>query len=184
MRRYFYVDTENLGSDNWLPYFDNVTKQDTVIFMVSEKSGKISVSDAVSKMTKLCSICEVECVSVQNGKSNALDFCLVAVLGTYVQRAAKSEHVIISKDRGYDAVVDMFEERGIKVTRRGSHKNLVSMVSALKLADMPEDFQTEWERTLKRLERRKTSMPKNQYDSIVNSEYQKLKDKFRLESSV
>lgn len=183
MRRYFYVDTENLGPAEWLPYFDDMSKQDTVILMVSEKSGKLSIDDAVKKVTRLCNRCNVECVDVHNGKQNALDFCLVAVLGTYVQRALKSEHIIISKDRGYDAVVDMFIERGIKVIRRGSYHNLIDMSSALKLKDMPEDFQSAWESTLRRLEKRKSSIPKHQYDSIVNSEYQKLKERFSLENN-
>lgn len=180
MRRYFYVDTENLGTADWLPYFDHVRKQDTVIFMVSEKSGKVTVSDAVNKIAKLCNMCDVECITVQNGTANAMDFCLVAVLGTYVQRAAKSEHIVISKDRGYDAVVSMFNEKGIKVTRRGSCKNLINICDSTKLADMPEDFQRDWEKTLKRLEKKKPTVAKHSYDKLVNEEYNKLKNKFSL----
>ena len=55
---------------------------------------------------------------------NALDFVLVSVLGQYIYRAPKSAHVILSADKGYDAVIKFYKNKGCNVQRYSFAKDI------------------------------------------------------------
>lgn len=188
MRKYFYVDTENLGYAEWLPHFEGVTKQDTIILMVSEKSGRVPIMEVANTLVPLFKECIVKRINIQTGEQNAMDFCLVATLGQHVQRAPKSKHILLSQDKGYDAVVKMFNEQGISVSRFGSYQNIVEirrdLYKGMSVKDMPLEFQRKWEARKKALELQKKKMSKVDYDRLLQVELKKLQDSFYVQEEM
>lgn len=49
--------------------------------------------------------------------TNALDFQLVSFMGTLICKAPKSEYIIVSDDKGYDACVSFWASRGVMISR-------------------------------------------------------------------
>lgn len=179
MRRYFYVDTENLNYKEWSQHLVNLTKQDTIVFMVSEKSLSISLIDALEGLMNIYNSCNVEICQCVNGFPNAMDFCLISVFGRFIERAPKSKHIILSEDKGYDAVVEMYSEQGHKVDRCGKDNVVINISQSTKLQDMPNQFKVEWERRKKYLvATKKDKLSRKDLDSLIDKEYRELKNKY------
>lgn len=143
--------------------------------MVSEKSGKLTVKEAICEITELCKKCTVKCIKVHSGASNALDFCLITTVGRYIQRAPKSKHIVLSNDKGYDAVVEMLAEDGLNIVRFDGCKNVVNIRKKYKVEDLPLNLQNEWKSILCRLQNeRKQVLTKEQYSKLVTTEYAKV----------
>lgn len=179
MRKYFYVDTENLNYNEWSQHLVNLSKQDVIIFMVSEHSANLSLKDALIGLMNICESCKIEIYHCNNGLPNAMDFCLVSVFGRFIERAPKSKHIILSDDKGYDSVVEMYSEQGYKVERCGKAQVVINIDMKTKLEDMPFRFKSEWDRRKKYLlTTNKDKMPRKDLDSLINKEYLKLKEKY------
>jgi len=58
-----------------------------------------------------------EFIHCENGTENALDFQLTTYLGFLASKNPKDHLVVISKDKGFDAVIHFWTERGYQVAR-------------------------------------------------------------------
>lgn len=67
---------------------------------------------------------ELETIKCSQGK-NALDFQLVSYLGFFIFSDPNSEYIIVSDDTGYDPVVKMWNNKGVKVRRIGKDKKII-----------------------------------------------------------
>lgn len=121
----YFVDMENVAS-NWGASLEQATKGDQFILFYTKSSPNISIGlmeKLVRKKVKL------ECILCCKG-SNALDFQLATELGYRIHRNHKAEYVIVSKDTGYNAVVDYWKKRGITIKRTSPLDNAAQVVPA------------------------------------------------------
>lgn len=106
--RVYYVDTENI------PYWEmsvNIKKDDFVYFFVTENSRKIT-GDSIKTVLQNKGYYKI--INCKTGK-NALDFQLSTMLGYVLRNNKKKEHIVVSCDSGYAAIVDFWKSRGYKV---------------------------------------------------------------------
>lgn len=110
----YLIDSENIGT-KWISYLDeNIEELDKAFLFYTDASKSISCKE----LSVLFSfIHQLETIHCQNGTANALDFQLVSYLGYLIRMDTKSTYCILSKDKGYDAVVHFWEEKGIHIYR-------------------------------------------------------------------
>ncbi|MCR5205981.1 MAG: hypothetical protein K6E47_13135 [Lachnospiraceae bacterium] len=111
---YFLVDYENIGTEG-LKNLSRLNSGDSIVLFYSDQCRNISleVIDHIIKM-KL----QYSCFKVKNGTKNALDFHLCTYLGYLIkQSGAESSYFIISRDKGYDCLIDYGKELGVDVQR-------------------------------------------------------------------
>lgn len=109
----YLIDSENTGSA-WLGLMKGISKKDKVYIFATEKSSKITYSEAGLLADKWD---QVDVVMVERGTKNALDFQLATYLGYLLRAGRNGEYIIISGDTGYDPVADFWNSRGKKVKR-------------------------------------------------------------------
>lgn len=109
----YLIDSENTGSA-WLGLLKGISKKDKVYIFATEKSSKITYSEAGLLADKWD---QVDVVMVERGTKNALDFQLATYLGYLLRAGRNGEYIIISGDTGYDPVADFWNSRGKKVKR-------------------------------------------------------------------
>lgn len=110
MSTFYYVDYENLH-DSAFGNIEALPKYDKIFILTTSK-----LSAALLKRIQKCS-CGVECINVKNGMHDALDFQLVTYLLLQAANKKKDNYVIVSKDRGFDYVIDIVKDHGIKIKR-------------------------------------------------------------------
>ena len=110
MATYYYVDYENLH-DSAFGNIEALPKYDKIFILTTSK-----LSAVLLKRIQKCR-CGIECINVKNGMHDALDFQLVTYLLLHAAHKKKENYVIISKDRGFDYVIDIVKEHGIKIKR-------------------------------------------------------------------
>ena len=106
--RYFYIDTENRNLSTWVNTLRRLKKTDTVYIIHTQNSAKLPVEASEMFISSPASFVYYEALS---GHANSLDFALVAILSERIQTASKSEHYIISADKGYESAVDYLRHK-------------------------------------------------------------------------
>lgn len=106
--RYFYIDTENRNLNTWVATLKRLKKTDTVFIVYTQNSPKLPIEASELFVESEASFKYYEALA---GHSNALDFALICILAEKVQTASKSEHYIISGDKGYKSAVDYLRQK-------------------------------------------------------------------------
>lgn len=115
MKRIFFIDTENVGL-RWIFLLEKVNKGDKVLIFYTDKSPNVSFFLLNQILT---SKARVECIQCTNGSANALDFQLVTELGRRIKNSRRNpcQFIIVSGDKGFDAVVDYWSFRSYDILR-------------------------------------------------------------------
>lgn len=110
----YFVDSENVN-DNWIDTITEFKKSDEIRVFYTEKSMNVSCENISKIAGGEVNLNWVKCFTGQN----ALDFQLVTDLGFSVAKGSRDTFIIISNDKGYDAVVNYWVIKGINVSRQG-----------------------------------------------------------------
>ncbi len=108
------MDSENVN-DNWIDTITEFKKSDEIRVFYTEKSMNVSCENISKIAGGEVNLNWVKCFTGQN----ALDFQLVTDLGYSVAKGSRDTFIIISNDKGYDAVVNYWVIKGINVSRQG-----------------------------------------------------------------
>ncbi len=112
----YLIDFENVHDDG-LEGIRTLAKEDKVIIFYGIKIKSISFDRHVEIMSTNA---HVEYVKTNKIAKNYLDFQLATYLGFVIGRGEKGPVYIISKDTGYDSIVDYWKCHNIKIDRRNS----------------------------------------------------------------
>lgn len=112
--KHYFIDFENVHSDG-LNGIEAIETGSDVRVLYSDNCKNISL-EVLEKATKnqvVLSACKT-----MVGK-NALDFQLATLLGYVIgsNKENNDEFIIVSKDTGFDAVVEFWKQQNIKITR-------------------------------------------------------------------
>lgn len=112
--KHYFIDFENVHSDG-LNGIETIETGSNVRVLYSDNCKNISL-EVLEKATKnqvVLSACKT-----MVGK-NALDFQLATLLGYVIGSNTEKddEFIIVSKDTGFDAVVEFWKQQNIKITR-------------------------------------------------------------------
>ncbi len=112
-RRYYLIDTENVG-DRWFGLPQKIRKKDRIIIFYTEYHSK-HLEEYLAKQVHNPRIMWLECAA----GNNALDYQLLGVLSYLIAKHPKSAFYIYSNDRDYQSAIEFWQSRGIKVCRKG-----------------------------------------------------------------
>ena len=109
----YLVDYENTGVRG-IAGIEGLRSTDRLIILYGPKTGSVPFEDMV-KMTS--SPAAVEFIRTTKTAKNYLDFQLTTYLGYLVAKKAAEKYYIISRDSGFDSVLDFWQEKGIFIER-------------------------------------------------------------------
>lgn len=113
-KRLFLVDYENV-SDAGVVGVDTLTESDTVIIFYGSKVKSVAYESLIAITSSKASI---EHLKAAKTAKNYLDFQLTTYLGYKLGKESFNEIFVISKDSGFDAVVDFWSEKGYTIKRQ------------------------------------------------------------------
>lgn len=108
---YYLIDYENTG-ENGLDGLTELESNDRVVIFYSENADKMSF-DLHRKLQECRGVIEFR--KIATGKKNALDFQLAAYLGYLMAKEEKGRFFIVSRDLGYEVLLDFWKDRNIKL---------------------------------------------------------------------
>lgn len=111
-RRYYLIDTENVG-DKWSDLPKKARKKDRIITFYTEHHSK-HLEGYLTKQIHNPKILWLECTAGYN----ALDYQLIGVLTYLIAKHPKASFCIYSNDKGYQGTVDFWKDRGIEITQK------------------------------------------------------------------
>ena len=112
----YFVDFENVH-DSGINGVTGLTENDEILIFYSMKSEHMSFDTHVSIMQ---SPAKVKYIKLRRSAKNYLDFQLVTHLGFVIGSGMPGPYYIISKDTGYDSVVDYWKDHGVTILRQPS----------------------------------------------------------------
>jgi hypothetical protein len=104
--RIFFIDFENVHSEG-MTGVDHLTESDEVVIFYSNNADSITF-DILHKLMFCKS--KLSYYKIKRGGKNALDFQLSCYLGFKINKNPEAEFYIISKDNGYDFIIDFWEQ--------------------------------------------------------------------------
>ena len=108
----YLIDYENVN-EGGLNGIEMLSQDDTLIIFYNE-TQKLSI-DIHRLLEK--AVCKKEYVKVNKSAKNYLDFQLSTYLGYLVNKHKDVQFKIISKDTGFDAVINFWKGRQVKIWR-------------------------------------------------------------------
>lgn len=110
----YLIDYENTGVKG-LYGIEKLHEDDLIVVFYGPKTGAVPFDDHVRISS---SVSHVEYIKTSKTAKNYLDFQLTTYLGYLVAHTGIKEYYIVSKDSGYDSVVDFWKARGMAIVRR------------------------------------------------------------------
>nr|MBQ8253671.1 hypothetical protein [Lachnospiraceae bacterium] len=139
----YLIDYENTGVKG-LYGIENLREDDLIVVFYGPKTGAVPFDDHVRISS---AVSHVEYIKTSKTAKNYLDFQLTTYLGYLVAHTGVKEYYVISKDSGYDSVIDFWKSRGIAIVRRENiSAQKPQKISGRKTAASKEQPQNENER--------------------------------------
>ncbi len=110
----YLIDYENTGVKG-LYGIEKLQEDDLIVVFYGPKTGSVPFDDHVRISS---AVSHVEYIKTCKTAKNYLDFQLTTYLGYLVAHTGVKEYYVVSKDSGYDSVVDFWKSRGMTIVRR------------------------------------------------------------------
>ena len=136
----YLIDFENVNEQGLIG-IENLDKADKLLLFYSKNANRISIDNHLKLEEKVSLI---EYIEVNPNGNNALDFQLVTYLGFLVAKNPKNSYTIISKDKGYNSVINFWKNKGITI-------NLQSKIIKEKNNMKTNDSSTELQKQIKKI---------------------------------
>lgn len=114
MKRFFLIDTENVGKKGFEELEGKLNQTDYLVVAHNTTHGNFShaIASALEK-----SGASIRMISFHDSGKNAMDFTLVAQLGLLIATEGKcAKYYLISKDKGYQAAVALLVDQGYDIS--------------------------------------------------------------------
>lgn len=112
---YYFVDYENV-KDEGLGGVEFLDENDRVIVFYSQQACNLSFERHLEIMKSPAAF---EYLRIGRTGKNYLDFQLSTYLGYLIASEEPEQIVIVTRDTGYDSVVDFWRARDVRIVRRG-----------------------------------------------------------------
>lgn len=110
----YLIDYENTGVKG-LYGIEKLQEDDLIVVFYGPKTGAVLFDDHVRISS---AVSHVEYIKTSKTAKNYLDFQLATYLGYLIAHTGVKEYCVVSKDGGYDSVIDFWKTRGMSVVRR------------------------------------------------------------------
>lgn len=112
----YFIDYENVN-ESGLEGIDRLSPEDLVVIFYSDGIKSVPMGRTVELVR---SRAEVSFIRIEKTGKNYLDFQLATYMGYLIGCGKGKSTVIVSKDTGFDSVVNFWKGRGIAAVRRPS----------------------------------------------------------------
>ncbi len=109
----FLIDYENVSASG-LDGLESLTESDLIYIFYTENADRLTFS-AHRRLIETAA--QIRYYKVEHGTKNALDFQLATYLGYLIHESSKVPYYIISKDNGFDSVINFWAKQNIAVRR-------------------------------------------------------------------
>lgn len=109
----FLIDYENVSASG-LDGLESLTENDLIYIFYTENADRLTFS-AHRRLIETAA--QIRYYKVEHGTKNALDFQLATYLGYLIHESGKIPYYIISKDNGFDSVINFWSKQNIAVRR-------------------------------------------------------------------
>ena len=149
--KHYFIDYENVH-DSGLNGIDKIDKDSIIYLLYSDVCKNVSIAFLEKVINKEI---QVKLYKTETGK-NALDFQLSSLLGyiikqnekqqetkrffrkqTVIEQPIRHEYYIISKDQGFDAIVEFWKQRNVNVLRVHNLAGDVTVPVPVKKVQLP-----------------------------------------------
>ncbi|MDE6911465.1 MAG: hypothetical protein K2P44_13520 [Lachnospiraceae bacterium] len=112
---YYFIDYENVHADGFIG-IEKLGENDIICVMYTEQSKAFSL-ELVEKIAR--QKVKLESYKAGTGAKNSLDFQLASYLGYMIAKSSGADDCfyIVSRDTGFNHLVDFWAERGAEVKR-------------------------------------------------------------------
>ena len=125
----YLIDYENVHFAGW-EGIDKLTEEDQVVLFYSDNASTIPMEISI-KVAR--SKAELQYIHVDRMAKNYLDFQLAALAGYMVATSHQTEFVIVSKDTGFEAILDFWNKQEfLKVKVHFVRREQIAEVSSKK----------------------------------------------------
>nr|ALR88476.1 hypothetical protein DB34_15050 [Acetobacter pasteurianus] len=104
-------------------------------------------------------------IQIEGTGQNALDMCIAHHTGFILARMPSARFLIISKDKGYDPLIQFLTKRGVPINRR-HHLGLPLPSRGLRSAQQPPPLKLDTQRILEMLKKHDKSRPASRQSLI------------------
>lgn len=153
----YMVDQENVGGSG-IHGMSSLRSEDRVIIFCNHIMKSVPFATHIEIVN--CKA-QVEYKVIERCGPNYLDFQLVTYLGYLIAQTHYEEIIIVSKDKGYEAVVDFWRDKGLKIHRQSNIKEEESRLKQKK--SMPGKADT---KALKALLKEKVKLTPAEYKKV------------------
>lgn len=108
----YLIDYENVHV-NGLVGLEERTKEDMIIIFYSSNSDSLNF---LLHQKLIQSQAKIEYIKIEGKSKNSLDFHLVSYMGYLLAQNPQEEFVIISKDNGYQGVVEFWKKKKMSIS--------------------------------------------------------------------
>lgn len=117
MNRVYLIDTENIGKC-YLKNLNLIDKDDLIIHLDNQNSLNSNLKLNIKELINISSRLEqIKIIETVNGTPNSLDFILTTLIGHLITVDPFKEYIVVSKDSGYDTMIDFWKKKAIKIER-------------------------------------------------------------------
>lgn len=110
---YYFIDYENVNHGG-LDGIEKLSQNDEVIIIFNKNLNKTIPLEVFIKCTSTSA--KIKTITLDKIEKNYLDFRLTSELSSKItERGNKDHYYIISKDKGYNAVIDHWQEKNIEI---------------------------------------------------------------------
>lgn len=110
---FYLIDYENVSASG-LDGLETLCAQDSVLIFYTENADRLTFSAHRRLME---SKARIRYYKVESGSKNALDFQLASYLGYLIHEDTGSSYYIISKDSGFESVINFWSKHQVKILR-------------------------------------------------------------------
>ena len=160
-----YVDFENVKLKG-LEGLDELTEKDTLYLFYSKNAEALTVPIYESIKNSKANIETIECTT----GSNAMDFVISTLLGSHVKTdEEKTKYFIVSKDKGYQAIIDYWKEYDIKRILNLKQVNNENLEVIEEIPIKKNKTQTQKKKVTTKAKQPKQQLPKKKHKINVRS---------------
>jgi len=173
--KYVLIDLENVQPAN-LQMLDSSQYRVWVFVGISQRKGPIDLAEALQKLGT-----DSRYLRITGSGRNALDFHIAFYLGEIAAKEPRASFVIISRDKGFDPLVNHLRERKITIAR---HADLAEITGSTNLP--PVDINDQIDTVVQNLIDRGASRPRrvSTLRNSINSLFAKELHKGQLDAII
>lgn len=127
---YIFIDFENVHETDW----DRIVDKPVMVTLVLGEQHKYIPVAVVKKMLKCAG--RVQLVETKRTGKNAADFVLAQLIGEQKKGNPEGYFHIVSKDKGFDALIEHLKENDILAARRASFSDIPVLMNVAERVEL------------------------------------------------